>query len=73
MQRPTLVTREIVELAKGMLARDQDYSPEADQLLSGDNSLALCSYPDGAWIVDCNGDVWDMKKWTKLEFVVGHP
>lgn len=73
MQRPTLVTPEIVELARSMLARDQDYSPEADEILSDDNSLALCSYADGAWIVNCNGDIWDMKKWTKLEFVIARP
>ncbi len=64
-----LVTPKIVELAKEMLARDQDWSPEADKLLSADNSLCLCSYPDGAWIADTHDEV-DMKKWTKLEFVL---
>lgn len=39
-----LVTPKIVELAKEMLAREQDWSPEADKLLSADNSLCLCSY-----------------------------
>ncbi|WP_454875294.1 hypothetical protein [Paraburkholderia xenovorans] len=70
MQRSTLVTPEIVELAKGMLARWQDWSPEADKLLSANNSLCLCAYPDGTWIVDINGEPADMKCWTKLEFVI---
>jgi hypothetical protein len=62
-------TPEIRELAKIMLARGEDFSPEADALLSNDNSLALCSYPEGAWIVETHDDI-DLKNWTKLEFVV---
>jgi hypothetical protein len=69
MQRPTLVTAEIIELAKAMLANGQDWSPEEDKLLSADNSLCLCLYPDGAWIVDTRDDS-SMDSWTKLEFVV---
>ncbi|RQQ88698.1 hypothetical protein DF134_19155 [Burkholderia stagnalis] len=69
----TLVTPEIVELARCMLARGQDYSPEADRLLSTDNSLALCAYVDGAWIVDTRRDAADINTWTKLEFVVARP
>lgn len=53
-----------------MLAVWQDWSPEADKLLSADNSLCLCAYPDGAWIVDTNGVPADMKCWTRLEFVI---
>lgn len=52
-----------------MLVSGQDWSPQADQLPSADNSLCLCSYPDGAWIVDTHDDA-SMKSWTKLEFVV---
>lgn len=63
------VTPQIVELAKVMLERDQDWSPEADKLLSADNSLCLCSYPDGAWIAQTHDEV-DMNKWTKLELVL---
>ncbi|MDD1494036.1 hypothetical protein DF016_10630 [Burkholderia stagnalis] len=66
----TLVTPELLELARRMLARGQDYSPEADSVLSTDNSLALCSYADGAWIVDTRSDAADMNTWTKLEFVL---
>ncbi|WP_423383558.1 hypothetical protein [Burkholderia sp. LMG 32019] len=69
----TLVTPELVELARCMLARGQDYSPEADRLLSTDNSLALCSYADGAWIVDTRRDASDINTWTKLEFVLARP
>ena len=64
-----LVTPEIVELAKKMLERGQDWSPEADDLLSADNSLALCAYPDGAWIVDSRDDA-SMNSWAKMEFVI---
>lgn len=72
--RPTtLVTAELVELARRMLARGQDYSPEADSFLSTDNSLALCSYADGAWIVDTRCDAADMNTWTKLAFVLARP
>ncbi|WP_186261455.1 hypothetical protein [Burkholderia gladioli] len=72
MQRPTLVTAEIVKLARVMLEKGQDWSPEADKLLSADNSLCLCSYPDGAWIADTHGEV-NMTRWTKLECVIARP
>ncbi len=66
------VTPQITELARSMLANGQDWSPEADKILSDDNSLCLCSYPDGAWIADTHGEV-DMKRWTKLECVIPVP
>jgi hypothetical protein len=72
MQRSSLVTAEIIELAKSMLTKGQDWSPEADKVLSTDNSLCLCSYPDGAWIADTHGEV-NMKRWTKLECVIALP
>jgi hypothetical protein len=72
MQRSSLVTAEIIELAKSMLAKGQDWSPEADKVLSTDNSLCLCSYPDGAWIADTHGEV-NMNRWTKLECVIALP
>ncbi len=64
-----LVTSEIVELAKAMLARGEDFSEAADALLSSDNSLCLCAYPEGAWIVETHDDI-SLKNWTKLEFVI---
>lgn len=67
-----LVTPRIVEMAETMLANQQDWSPEADKILSADNSLCLCSYPDGAWIADTHGEV-DMNLWTKLECVIALP
>ncbi|HJP68010.1 MAG TPA: hypothetical protein VJ846_03825 [Sphingomicrobium sp.] len=63
------VTPQIIELAKSMLANGQDWSPEADKILSDDNSLCLCAYPDGAWIADTHGKV-NMNCWTKLECVI---
>lgn len=72
MQRPTLVTAAIVELARAMLEKGQDWSPAADEILSADNSLCLCSYPDGAWIADTHGEV-NMNRWTKLVCVIAHP
>lgn len=57
------ITPEIVEPAEMMLANGQDWSPEADEILSTDNSLCLCSYPDGAWIVDTHDEV-NMDRWT---------
>lgn len=66
------VTPEIIELARNMLANGQDWSPEADKILSEDNSLCLCSYPDGAWIADTHGEV-NMNRWTKLECVIPVP
>jgi hypothetical protein len=38
MQRSSLVTPEIVALAKGMLGHWRDWAPEADKLLFADNS-----------------------------------
>lgn len=35
---------EIVEVAKKMLERGQDWSPEADKLLSADNSLSKLEF-----------------------------
>lgn len=64
-----VVTPKIVELAKGMLAHGQDCSPEADKLLSIDNSLCLCSYLNGAWIVGTHNEIC-MKNGTKVEFVL---
>ncbi|VVD30891.1 protein of unknown function (plasmid) [Paraburkholderia dioscoreae] len=66
------ITPQIVELAKIMLANGQDWSPEADKILSADNSLCLCSYPDGAWIADTHGEV-SIDRWTKLECVIALP
>ncbi|VVE56732.1 hypothetical protein PAQ31011_05136 [Pandoraea aquatica] len=66
------ITPQIVELARTMLEKGQDWSPEADKILSDDNSLCLCSYPDGAWISETHDDV-DMNKWTKLECVIALP
>lgn len=65
----TRVTPRIVELAEVMLARDQDWSPDADRLLSSDGSLCLCSYSDGAWIAMTHGEA-NMDKWTKLDLVL---
>ncbi len=72
MRPVTLVTPEIIELAKSMLAKGQDWSPEADKILSTDNSLCLCSYPDGAWIAFTHDEV-NMDRWTKLECVIALP
>ncbi len=72
MRPVTLVTPEIIELAKSMLAKGQDWSPEADKILSTDNSLCLCSYPDGAWIAFTHDEV-SMDHWTKLECVIPLP
>ncbi len=76
------ITSQIVELAGIMLANGQDrtgqdrtgqdWSPEADKILSADNSLCLCSYPDGAWIADTHDEV-NMDRWTKLECVIALP
>ncbi len=66
------VTAEITELARSMLASGQDWAPEADKILSDDNSLCLCTYPDGAWIADTHGEV-DMNRWTKLKCVIPVP
>lgn len=66
------VTPEIIELARSMLANGEDWSPQADKILSDDNSLCLCSYPDGAWIADTHGEA-NMDRWTKLECVIAVP
>lgn len=66
------ITPLIIELARRMLAKGQDWSPEADKILSADNSLCLCSYPDGAWIAHTHGGV-NMKHWTKLVCVIPIP
>jgi hypothetical protein len=58
---------QMVELAKKMLAKQQDYSLEADKLLPPNR--ALCSYGSEAWIVDTLDDV-DIKLFTKIERVV---
>jgi len=63
------ITSQIIELAEAMLANGQDWSPESDEILSADNSLCLCSYPDGAWISDTHDDV-NMDHWTKLQCVI---
>lgn len=72
MHRSSLVTAEIVELAKSMLAKGQDWSPEADKILSADNSVCLCAYQDGAWVAHTHGEV-NMDRWTKLECVIALP
>lgn len=65
-------TPQIVELARAMLAKGEDWCPEADKILSEDNSLCLCTYPDGAWIAATHGEV-NMNRWTKLECVIALP
>lgn len=60
-------TPQMQELAKDMLARQQDYSPGADKILP--LNRALCSYGNEAWIVDTHDEV-SMKLFTKIERII---
>lgn len=55
------------ELAKEMLAKQHDYSPDADKVLPPDR--ALCSFGNEAWIVDTHNEV-SLKMWTKIERII---
>lgn len=62
-------TAQMRALAKQMLEKQQDYSPEADKILPSDR--ALCSYGNEAWIVDTHDGVsTSMKLYTKLERII---
>jgi hypothetical protein len=60
-------TPQMQEFAKEMLAKQQDYSPAADLVLSANR--ALCSYGSEAWIVDTHDGV-SMKLYTKIERII---
>lgn len=60
-------TPEMQTLAKQMLERQQDYSPEADNILP--SNRALCSYGVEAWIVDTHDDIC-MKQYTKIQRII---
>lgn len=63
----TFNTPEVQKLAKQMLAKQQDYSPEADKILP--LNRALCAYGVEAWIVDTDDDI-SMKLYTKIERII---
>lgn len=60
-------TPEMRALAEQMLAKQQDYSPEADKILP--LGRALCSYGAAAWIVDTHQDI-SMKLYTKIQRII---
>lgn len=60
-------TPQMREMAKEMLAKQQDYSPAADDVLPFNR--ALCSYGSEAWIVDTHDDIL-MSLYTKIQRII---